>query len=155
MSENKEEFINSVKYSRFATENIQLRLTSLSNPTQQNIDSYVNNLCTIYIDAGKKTKRCRKTKTEIHHTQRRRYTPLKWYNTECESMRKSLKWNMSKVKLFLYVNQQIYLYMSYLNNTRKVWKKHKFNICANSTLTWEQCVLKKSKQILETIKWIK
>ena len=48
MSENKEEFINSVKYSRLATENIQLRQTSLSNPTQQNIDSYVNNLCNIY-----------------------------------------------------------------------------------------------------------
>ena len=74
MSENKEEFIYSVKYSRFATENLQLRQTSLSNPTQQNIDSYVNNLCNIYIEAGIKTNMCRKTKTKIHHTQRRRYT---------------------------------------------------------------------------------
>ena len=74
MSENMEEFFNSVKYSRFATENIQLRQSSLSNPTQQNIDSCVNNLCNIYIEAGKKTNRCRKTKTNIHHTQRRRYT---------------------------------------------------------------------------------
>ena len=64
MSENKEEFINSVKYSRFATENLQSRQTSLSNPTQQNIDSYVNNLCNIYIEAGKKTNMCRKTKTK-------------------------------------------------------------------------------------------
>ena len=68
MSENKEEFIYSVKYSRFATENLQLRQTSLSNPTQQNIDSYVNNLCNIYIEAGIKTNMCRKTKTKIHHT---------------------------------------------------------------------------------------
>ena len=77
MSENKEEFIISVKYSRFATENLQqLRQTIVSNPTQQNIDSYnINNLCNIYIEAGKKTNMCRKTKTKIHHTHRRRYTP--------------------------------------------------------------------------------
>ena len=43
MSENKEECINSVKYSRLVTENIQLRQTSLTNPILQNIDSYVNN----------------------------------------------------------------------------------------------------------------
>ena len=65
-SENKEEFINSVKSSRLATENIQLHLTNLSNPTQQNIDSYVYNLCNIDIEAGKRPKCAEK--------QRQKYT---------------------------------------------------------------------------------
>ena len=79
MSDNKEDCINSVNFNSVAPENLQLRQTRLSNPTQENIESYVNNLCNIYIEPGKKTSSmCRKTKTnmcrniktKIHHTER-------------------------------------------------------------------------------------
>ena len=89
MSENKEEFINSVKYSRLATENIQLQLTSLSNPAQQNNDSYVNNVCNVYIETGNKTQHVQKyNEKNTPHKAETLYSKT-WYNTEYESMRKS------------------------------------------------------------------
>ena len=147
-------FINSVKYSRFATENLELRQTSLSNQTQQNNDSYVNNLCNIYIEAGIKTNMCRKTKTKIHHTQRRRYTKKKWYNTECESMRKPYfkkKHELSKtVSICEAADIQ-------LNELFKQFKKSLKNAQVQYKRTFHSDLRtmrsKKKKRILETIKW--
>ena len=96
---------------------------------------------------------CRKTKTKIHHTQRRRYTKKKWYNTECESMRKSYfkrKHELSKTVPIceaadIQLNELFKQYKKSLKNAQVQYKRR-----FHSDLRTMRS--KKTQRILETIK---
>ena len=99
------------------------------------MDLYVNNLCNLYIEAGKKTNMCRKMKQKFT-THSGGAMLQKWYNTECESMRTSYFKRKHELSKTVPICEAADIQLNEIFKQYKTClKKHIFSISANSTVT--------------------